>query len=558
MVNKITTPITPLGEIDKINEVIDEVDKKLDKSGGTMTGDLSVNNSASITTNGYVVGTWLQTKSASVNNNLTTVAMLDGNGWIYKQSKDTLLSGAVKSVNNTSPDSNGNVTISIPTAVTESTVSGWGFTKNAGTVTSVNNISPTNGNVTLSIPAAQVQSNWNETSTSSKAYIQNKPTIPTVNNATLTITQGGITKGTFTANASSDVTIALDAGGGGTTEYVRNIGEIVTSTIPLTDAGLHLLDGALISGSGIYSDFVTYISGLVSNYPDLFISESDWQTSVTTYGSCGKFVYDSVNNTVRLPKISNILEGTTEVNALGDLVEAGLPNITGNAAAYALSDGSSSAGSPTGTGAFRWATSSKSPSKPSAVYDSTNANKMITFNASLSSSIYGNSTTVQPQTIKVLYYIVVATSAKTDIQVDIDEIATDLNIALDQYKYDGQWVESNLNIYQGNRLATDTNYSLSNYLPNDNYNYEVLFYGAATTGSTSGNQCRLYLKTDILSQDEIYVCNAVTRTSHSNNARGTAILPIGAGRIVTIYGTSSDNGTIFLGAAGYRRIGTNN
>ena len=41
------------------------------------------------------------------------------------------------------------------------------------------------------------------------------PTIPTVNNATLTIKQGTTTKGTFTANASSDVTITLDEGGGG-------------------------------------------------------------------------------------------------------------------------------------------------------------------------------------------------------------------------------------------------------------------------------------------------------------------------------------------------------
>jgi len=65
------------------------------------------------------------------------------------------------------------------------------------------------------IPDAQVQSNWNESDNTSKSYIQNKPTIPTVNNATLTITQGGITKGMFTANASSDVTIDLDAGGGG-------------------------------------------------------------------------------------------------------------------------------------------------------------------------------------------------------------------------------------------------------------------------------------------------------------------------------------------------------
>lgn len=54
-----------------------------------------------------------------------------------------------------------------------------------------------------------VQANWNETNTSSDAYIQNKPTIPTVNNATLTITQNGTSAGTFTANASSNKTIAL-------------------------------------------------------------------------------------------------------------------------------------------------------------------------------------------------------------------------------------------------------------------------------------------------------------------------------------------------------------
>ena len=44
-------------------------------------------------------------------------------------------------------------TPTIPSAVTESTVSGWGFTKNIGTVTKVNDTSPdSNGNVTLAIP----------------------------------------------------------------------------------------------------------------------------------------------------------------------------------------------------------------------------------------------------------------------------------------------------------------------------------------------------------------------------------------------------------------------
>ena len=50
--------------------------------------------------------------------------------------------------------------------------------------------------------------------------LQNKPNIPTVNNATLTIKQGGTTKGTFTANAGTDVEINLEAGGsGGSTDW---------------------------------------------------------------------------------------------------------------------------------------------------------------------------------------------------------------------------------------------------------------------------------------------------------------------------------------------------
>ena len=50
---------------------------------------------------------------------------------------------------------------------------------------------------------------------------------------------------------------------------MRNVGEIVTSTIPLTDAGLHLLDGALLSGDGIYEEFVDYIANLYENSTDL-------------------------------------------------------------------------------------------------------------------------------------------------------------------------------------------------------------------------------------------------------------------------------------------------
>lgn len=122
---------------------------------------------------------------------------------------------------------------------------------------------------------------------------------------------------------------------------------------------------------------------------------------------------------------------------------------------------------------------------------------------------------------------------------------------------DGQWVDSHLIVYNGNPCTTDTDYSLSNYLPNDNYNYEVLFIGAATTGSTSGNLCRLYIKTDILQQTNAFITTAQTRTSNTNQGRGSVIVPVGTGRIVTIMGFSVDKGTIDLEAIGYRRIGTN-
>lgn len=200
-------------------------------------------------------------------------------------------------------------------------------------------------------------------------------------------------------------------------EGARNIGQIIQSTIPLSDAGLHLLDGALINGSGSYADFVTYIAGLVNTYPDLFETEANWQTSVTNYDVCGKFVYDSVNNTVRLPKMTGFIEGTTDLTALGDLIEAGLPSATW-----------------AGSTSNRTAATVTTPVNVTQTLNE--SHKHTYYNAEqteynyvniLSGSIYGNSTTVQPQSIKVLYYIVLATSVKTQIEVDIDEIATDLN-----------------------------------------------------------------------------------------------------------------------------------
>ena len=210
----------------------------------------------------------------------------------------------------------------------------------------------------------------------------------------------------------------------GAKELIRNvsgtgklIGELIFSSLPITDASVHLLDGSLIEGEGIYKDFVKYIAELYnasSNIPAYFTTEEAWQASITNYGVCGKFVYNSTNNTVRLPQITGIIEGTTDLSSLGALVEAGLPNITGQ---FHSTDNAGWA-----NGAFTYQGTSGM-----GHWNSDDGQHTITFNAANSSKIYGKSNTVQPQTIKQFTYIVVANSKQTEIMVDIDNIATDLN-----------------------------------------------------------------------------------------------------------------------------------
>lgn len=217
------------------------------------------------------------------------------------------------------------------------------------------------------------------------------------------------------------------------------IGQLIFSILPQTEAGLHLLDGTIIDGAGVYSRFVDYIKNLYNDSPtaSYFTTEADWQLNVSTYGVCGKFVYNASANTVRLPKVTGILEGTIDASALGDLVEAGLPahthtrgdmNITGTFGAWkgksqatasgAFNDSVPNYGSNIGAGSNDgWATYD---------FDASNSWTGSTSNPNYTADI-NTTSTVQPQTIKGYYYIVVATSTKTDIEVDIDNVVTDLN-----------------------------------------------------------------------------------------------------------------------------------
>ena len=208
------------------------------------------------------------------------------------------------------------------------------------------------------------------------------------------------------------------------TVYGYEINDLVWRLSPTKEGSKHLLDGALLQ-YGTYKDYIDYIGELYTSgdYPAMFETEANWQASVTTYGSCGKFVYDSVNKTVRLPKVSDILQGTTDVTALGDLVQAGLPNITGNVktdGSYGFDAFGSTSGAFTRDTTMGWQATTQQ--------DTQNKGYSLNFNASLSNPIYGNSSTVQPQTIKGLIYIIIATGiSQSPVEININQVLTDLN-----------------------------------------------------------------------------------------------------------------------------------
>ena len=98
--------------------------------------------------------------------------------------------------------------------------------------------------------------------------------------------------------------------------------------------------------------------------------------------------------TFNLPDLTNrFIEGST---TSGTVKTAGLPNITGNFRPYGES-------SVTVNGAFYVISSTEPGWGTSSGIDNDNA--LFDFDASRSNSIYGNSTTVQPPSVSMLYII---------------------------------------------------------------------------------------------------------------------------------------------------------
>lgn len=186
----------------------------------------------------------------------------------------------------------------------------------------------------------------------------------------------------LTVGDDGNIELAAGASGAG-----RNIGDIFWTT--RTDSALN---GAVEANGAQYNtedyDGDGSIGELLESGKLPYVSLAQYASLLTTNGVCGVFGWDG-ENAFRVPTLRDVFIECGQVSELGDYIPAGLPNITGKIRAIVKNK--------TNEGAFIYGNSNSSKDSYSSNYD---VNKILDFDASRSSSIYGNSTTVQPEAVK--------------------------------------------------------------------------------------------------------------------------------------------------------------
>lgn len=146
-------------------------------------------------------------------------------------------------------------------------------------------------------------------------------------------------------------------------------------------------------------------------------------------------------------------------------------------------------------------------------------------------------------------------------------MVSDINVKGTNHKIggiqaDGQWVRKDVTVFSGTKFtATGTpSYTVSNYLPDNIYTYEVIVCSYATTGSTANDTCTWWAG-DI---DVHFVQNmgySRTRTASDTWSAGEGIIPVKqVNGVLTLKLSvtgigSSGTGNNGLYLRGYRRLG---
>ena len=269
------------------------------------------------------------------------------------------------------------------------------------------------------------------------------------------------------------------------------IGTVVYSQSNLAsdNAGrLPLFTGETIaSADTLYPDFYAW----VLSHTELQITAEAYEAALSTYGECPKYVIDTVNKTIRLPKLVNYLKMANTTDGITQSAD-GLPNITGSAGSGNVINVPT--GSPLGTGALKAGALSFANSVISRnsqggwdVYGS------IDFDASLSNAKYGASNEVTPKHTTLYPWVCAynaaipasvaqaaefqnALSGKVDLasgvsQTDVDYVIESYQSGTSWYKvYKSGWCEQGGIYNHGSSIqSTSVNISLLKSFSNTDY-----------------------------------------------------------------------------------------
>lgn len=507
MVNKITSPITPLGEIDKINEIIDELDN-IDPLP-SQTGQ----SGKYLTTNG-TVPSWADVQSLpSQTGKAGKFLQTDGTDASWESAPFRNIGEIVSS---TIPLTDAGLHLldgaliqgdGIYSAFVDYIADLYNTSSKASNVTKVGSLTDNNG-VLSGFSTSNYATLPNSVSLGSNFEICVKVTTATFTSTQQDFISGvgnpfialGITTGNILnfniGDGSSWLapTITDDSISENTTYWFKIIfngnkysllkstdnesfTEVAyldsTSTIPncLIQFGIDRGRTLAFYGSVDLNESYININGQrwwTGVNPSWVTDEVTWQSSVTTYGVCDKFVYDSTNNTVRLPKYGTQI--ITKTSTLSISTASTVP-VRGNGMTLGFTNGYNNYGlAPSDNTENSWAyrdnaygttlprnhgRNGNTPGDGMALGITTDGSKsgMV----AVTSGVVTASLTDYP--LDCYYYIVLATSTKTDIEVDIDEIASDLN---DKVGKNGDSVNGNYYATTDDSFLTVNNTNITN------------------------------------------------------------------------------------------------
>lgn len=218
MVNKLTLPAKQNDVVNKVNEIIDDIP----------TNYVTTDTAQDVTGPKTIVGQTILKSSESASSGRNTV-----NGFALQDETGALIGRITTATVGLNFHSTGGFYFR--------TIKSTGSLDSAGMSLTKKELAPAVTVTTNPMNLGSKTAKWNDLYLHGKIYhgmFDTELTLPNksgtmaltsdINNPTITFTQGGTTKGTITLNQSSDQTIDLDAGGGGSDVEAFTAAEVQT------------------------------------------------------------------------------------------------------------------------------------------------------------------------------------------------------------------------------------------------------------------------------------------------------------------------------------------